>query len=352
MIRDAKTLHWMTRMMLVFCFAVFCTSIFCLGVLADDEATYYIEFDPGDGDGFMETQEVVVAEDVILNDCQFTFLWNVFDHWEDENGNCYSDGATIPANTFEANDVLMLTAVYTEKPRRVYIENGEFTVNLRPGESVQIDDLPAGAAYWVIEENTDNWVQVESNNISGNIESLQTATATFVNQYQPDVTAVQIIGMKYMDNKPAAENSFEFSLIYDGEEIMYTDCYEGGLIKFDPLYFTEEDVGEYTYQIQESNVFFDWTLNDDIVYDTHVETVTVSVYLTDDGKVKASVEYDEDGIVFNNYSKPGILNLTKMGWGYTDASKDSIFTFEIELFNQNGIPLNDGSVYWFTKREN
>ncbi len=69
------------------------------------------------------------------------------------------------------------------------------------------------------------------------------------------------------------------------------------------------------------------------------------------GKLIADVTYDEDGVAFNNTTRPGILKITKDGSELTEANKDDTFTFEIEFTNENGMPISD-NIYWYVEDQN
>ena len=66
------------------------------------------------------------------------------------------------------------------------------------------------------------------------------------------------------------------------------------------------------------------------------------------GQLAADVTYDEDGVAFNNTTRPGILKIAKDGTELTDANKDDTFTFEIEFTNENGMPISD-NIYWYVE---
>ena len=63
------------------------------------------------------------------------------------------------------------------------------------------------------------------------------------------------------------------------------------------------------------------------------------------------VTYDEDGVAFNNTTRPGILKITKDGSELTETNKDDTFTFEITFSNENGMPISD-NIYWYVEDQN
>ena len=175
---------------------------------------------------------------------------------------------------------------------------------------------------------------VQQSNTTGTIQPLQTSTASFTNQYAPEVTSAVLYGMKTLDNRAAEAGSYSFEL-WEGDELLQTKpVVEGGAIVFDPIVYDAQ--GPHVYTVQE-------VVGDDetLTYDTHEETVTVLVQDVD-AHFTARVEYDSDGIRFNNRHNPGNLLLTKDVVGQTSANADDEFTFKVTLRNPNGEPVSEG----------
>ena len=81
------------------------------------------------------------------------------------------------------------------------------------------------------------------------------------------------------------------------------------------------------------------------------DMVNYGYYITvssDTTELAADVTYDEDGVAFNNTTRPGVLKITKDGSELTEANKDDTFTFEIEFANENGMPISD-EIYWYVE---
>lgn len=224
----------------------------------------------------------------------------------------------------------------------VEFTNGEAEVILKKNEKITINNIPAGTAYQIYEETPDGWVLVEQRNASGEIKPLETSEAEFKNRYQPGVTSVQFNGSKFLDNRPAEENSFSFEL-WEGDNLLETkSVLDGGFIQFSTISYTE--AGTHHYTIKEVN-----PNGNTIDYDTHEENITVEIIDNGDGTLYSSVSYDEDGIIFRNNNRPGILEIKKNA-KTTSANRDDEFTFEIEFTNENGVPLsNDENIYWYKK---
>ena len=311
--------------------------------------SYDIQFNGGDDStgSMLNIDDILIDEEYQLPKNRFVKYGYNFDHWEDNYGHQYEDEAVIPANIYADGNVVILTAVYGDRDRSIHMNNGEFTFTLRGGERATFEDIPAGTSYQVYELTEDGWVLVQQENTAGIIEALETSVAQFYNKYMPGITTVQFSGTKTLDSRPVQEEGrFGFEL-WEGEDLIETVYNsEGGFIQFSPIEFKDEDVGEHTFTIKEVLDEYDT----DIEYDKHEETIIVTVELID-GKITNTVEYDDDGVKFENMTRPGSLKLTKYSNGVdTDANADDEFTFEITFRNESGMLVND-SIYWYIEGE-
>ena len=306
---------------------------------------YTLSFAAGEnGTGAMAPVNGPAEEDFILPANQFVAFGYEFDHWDDGNGHAYADKGTIPANTYQADQKVTLTAVFKKRDTRLNWDGNEATFSIRGGEQAVLDNIPAGTSYQVYELTPDGWVLVQQENASGVIEALEESAASFWNKYQPGVTTVQFSGLKNLDGRPADAGKFTFEL-YEGETLVDTaTTQDGGFIQFKVIEY--DAAGDHVYTIREVDP------NDDSVdYDTHEETVEVSVTDNGDGTLSSEVTYDDDGIVFSNTTRPGTLRITKNATNGTDANADDKFTIEIEFRNESGMPIND-NVYWYIENNN
>ena len=165
---------------------------------------------------------------------------------------------------------MYLKAVFKQRDTSVDMHDGEFELTLKNGEKATFFNIPAGTAYQVYEETPNGWVLVSQENASGIIEPLVTSQAKFVNRYEPGTTSAQFFGTKTLDNNAAGAGAFTFILKENGEEIQRKSTLEGGFIQFDPIVYKK--AGTHTYTIEEADPG-----NDAVDYDTHIETVTVTV---------------------------------------------------------------------------
>ena len=83
------------------------------------------------------------------------------------------------------------------------------------------------------------------------------------------------------------------------------------------------------------------------------DMVNYGYYMTvspGDADLSADVTYDEDGVAFDNTTRPGVLKITKNA-DVTETNKDDTFTFEITFDNENGMPISD-NIYWYVEDQN
>ena len=313
--------------------------------------TYTLKFDAGEASGSMLPQKAESGEDVIINRNAFYKIEYTFCGWKDEKNNKTfelndNNQAIIPAKTYEAGSTITLSPIWEPINTSVTLKNGEFSFSLHGGEKATFNNIPAGTAYQVYEETPDGWVLIEQSNVSGSIEPLEESKATFTNKYQPGITTVNLVGLKTLDGLAAKEdaegNAFKFELLENDSVIQTKEVKAGGMIQFDTIEY--DKAGSHTYTIREVA-----GTNNVISYDSHEETVIVVV--TDDGKgnLHSDVTYDKDGIVFANTTKPGSLEISKVGEGITDANKDTVFSFTVKLYNKNGTPVGDEKYTWYDK---
>jgi pilin isopeptide linkage protein len=301
----------------------------------EEAASYTINFSSGDiGTGSMAQVRPAAAADYQIPSAGFIHPNKKVVAWNDGMGHVFQANSVIPADTYAIGDEITLTAVWEDINSITQISEGVYELEMLGNNRTLIPNLPAGASYRVYEQNEDGWTLIEQSNTTGIIQSLQTATASFTNQYSPNVTSVMLYGTKTLDNRAADANSFNFEL-WEGDELKDTQPVQaGGAIMFGPIVYDE--AGMHTYTIKE-------VLGNDstITYDEHPEIVSVLVQSVD-GHLTATVEYDSDGVKFANKHNPGNLKLTKNVVGQTEANKDDEFTFKVRLRNPNGEPFDNG----------
>lgn len=231
-------------------------------------------------------------------------------------------------------------------------ENGEFTVEITGAGTVSFEDqLPAGTSYQIMEETEKGWDLIAQDNTTGVIRPLESSDAVLTNLYSPDQTSAVITGIKFLDNQPAAEGSFSFTLTEEGST--YTDTVsvgEGGFFQFRIVY---TEPGDHTYYITENNGG-DSTIN----YDDSRKTVTVSVKRDDeDSPLYATVTYEageNNGVRFYNTTKDGALRINKavLGSPEYEPGNEPEFTFKISFANKNGMPVTSNDLKWYIEDAN
>jgi pilin isopeptide linkage protein len=279
---------------------------------------------------------------------QFVLFGFAFDHWDDGKGHTYADEAVIPTNTYTAGASVTLSAVMTPRDTSVNMEDGEFTFAIKGNEKAFFDGVPAGTSYSVFEENlADGWVLIAQSNSTGVIQPLEDSEALFLNKYQPDLATIQFTGRKLMDGQPAKADSFSFEL-WEGNTLLQTkSVIDGGFVQFDMLSYGRNDAGIHTYTIKELV-----GTDEAVLYDGHEETITVEVTieLGDDNIARVHAEVkSSDGtypdILFQNWTKPGELSLTKLVDALLAGHEDDEFRFRITFKQENGLPLSDTITY-------
>lgn len=122
----------------------------------------------------------------------------------------------------------------------------------------------------------------------------------FTNTYSAQDGSAVIEARKNLTGRDAQNGEFSFELVQDGKTIA-TAVNEDGKVVFGPISWTMDEVGTYTYTIREVT-----GTDANIVYDSHEETVTVTVSDNGDGTLHIEVAYDEDDAVFNNTYEPTV----------------------------------------------
>lgn len=292
--------------------------------------TYAVSFDANGGSGSMATKNV---DSLTLPKPTFYRLGYTPTGWNtaaDGKGTHYDVGATFTPTAD--------TTLYAEWAKDTNVtknDDGTYTVTLKAGEAIDLSGLPAGSTYEVVESSVPGWTLTGSTNANGTIEADQDMTATFTNAYTPGQTSATISATKTMDGTiPTGTYSFELK---DSEgKVLQTVENDGASVAFAPITYTS--AGTYTYTIDEVAGY-----SSRVSYDSHVETVTVTV--TDDGhgNLSAAVAYDSDGASFANTSKPGSLAIRK--YVNDGAYVDKLFDMAVSLTDASGKELT-GTYAW------
>ena len=296
---------------------------------------YTVKFNPPAGGGYagsMPDQKIPASEAGTLNSNEFSRFDYSFDHWDGSDGRTYADGQTIPANTFNVGDTLTLTAVFTKDQHVLSFIDGVAEFTLKAGEKAVFADLPGGSKYQIWEETPSGWQLIDQTNAAGTVVPNQTTDASFTNEYVPGTATFTLMAQKTLDGMLPDDGQFQFELIdADNTVVQTVSNNAAGIIQFDQIVFRQP--GTYVYQIREVR-------GDDpgISYDAHTEVVTITVSDDGHGNLTATSSSMTTLPSFENETKPGMLTVEKKVQG---GSSDQVFTFEIELTNDKGMPLSN-----------
>ena len=294
-------------------------------VWEEKPATYTVTFDANGGSGAMAQRSYKIDANCPLPANSFYLFAKKFVGWNtkaDGTGEKYADGAKVSDLAAKADEKVTLYAQWKDDLSGT-LTNGQMEVTMHGNESLTILNVPAGTQYQVYEQTPSGWVLVKQSGESGVIEPLNNAQATFVNEYQPGKTQATIVGTKTVNGKASKVNAGDYSfelLDAAGNVVQTVKNGAGGSIAFAPI--TYETAGTWTYTVKEV-VPQD---QGNIQYDTHEETVTVTV----SDNLSSSVQYDSDGVAFDNHDATpttGRLSITKSVESAVDASKE--FTFDV-----------------------
>ena len=250
-------------------------------------------------------------------------------------------------------------------------DSGVVAFTLARDQSVTISGLPAGTHYTVRETNlASGWVMSSSANVSGEITGGGDAQASFTNTYTAHGNII-LEAHKRLEGDQLEADRFTFELFRlnsadeqltpgsqpimtatNGtvDEVRQEEDEEGhtvdnpwygtAVVYFDPIEFTQDEIGQHYFAIRERRSSEDNTVK----YDEHIETVTVTV--EDDngsGVLTVTPKYDRDGALFVNTVNPGDLKISKVIAEDTleppAEAMDTEFTFTLTLRDEDGEPL-------------
>ena len=262
-----------------------------------------------------------------------------------------ASGASGVQDLFGTDNIYTLYPGWEAVDTTVSMQQGVFYISLRAGESALIDNLPAGVSYKIYElvsaeqipagyeyEYAEGWYLVAAGSangarvsaddtygyeVSGTVQSLTTALATFTNHTEPstgsDASFTPSV-LKTVDGSYAKSGAYCFTLTETTEGASFSETVANsyGLVEFSTIEY--EEAGTYTYRIEEvvpdaDDDAFDSTIE----YDDSVFYVKVLVEETDDGLaveygyyLDASFESEVDGTpTFENTTKTGRIRIVK-----------------------------------------
>ena len=324
-----------------------------------DREYYYVNFE-GNGADYGHMDPAKLPRNISTPLPKFDFIKNAsyFAGWNTEpdgSGDSYANEEGV-LNLAPHEGEITLYAQWLSIDEAETVTNGELTVHGKAGEKIIIPGIPAGTTYTVNEINLPNgWTQTSSENNSNTVFANGTQTVHITNSYSAEGT-VTILAHKLLNGGTLAAGQFSFVLkdsegnsvsaetntaadrnqTLPGEDGIDVEnpWFGTGLVRFDDLTFDTE--GTYTYTIEEVNGGVE-----NIIYDSHVETVTVVVTDNGDGTMKTEVSYDADGALFTNEVRPSLGSLTvrKAIENASALASEQQFTFTVHLMDETGNSL-------------
>ncbi len=178
-------------------------------------------------------------------------------------------------------------------------------LELKAGETSMISGLAIGTTWTVSEESLPSgWEIVTIDGATGTVTTDESEVLV-TNEYDAAGTA-QLSVRKTFDGD-LADGQFTFHVFdEEGREVARATNDANGVVSFAPLEYTLEDLGTHTYYIVEEN-----DQQDDVFYDEHTVTATVTVSDAGDGTLRTTVAYDGDAL-FENYTVQ-VANLARTG---------------------------------------
>ena len=197
-----------------------------------------------------------------------------------------------------------------------------------------------------------------------------TRPAVFHNRYEARGDA-RILAWKQLSGRQLQEGEFTFELLSFDEKTGKADVIQtktnlaDGTVAWDPLSYTQEDVGKTFYYIAREKEGED----DTVVFDTSVFGYRITVIDNDDGTLTFTTQHisvtvpeeEEEGAqtkasyvlgetvdtlpVFHNSLKEGSLAVSKYTVYEGEAPHpEQEFTFKVKLFDPEGRPIEDGTM--------
>lgn len=227
----------------------------------------------------------------------------------------------------------------TTESRSGSITNGG-TLTLKAGETITIEDLPAGTQYSFEETPVEGFEMTSSENTAGTIVGAQEAKASFENTYQIKEQPLELQLSKILTGTDLKDSQFTFQLKDEsGNVIQEVKNKADGSIVFEPIAVPADSIGKtLKYTVTE--------VNDGQKFITYDEkTIKISVLVKDDGKgnMEFEITYPEEAVFKNKYeyAASGKLDLKAKKVLKDGTLKDGQFSFE--LVNAEGKVIQEVS---------
>ncbi len=306
-------------------------------------AGYQVSFEPGEGGAGYTPDAYSATYSDLTAPHYFYQFGKMVECFTDEAGNVFypdlNDRITIPADTYAAGDHITLTARWKDYEFPLVNMNNTITFKLRAGESLTINDLPAGIEYHVSEEPLDGWTLLSKTGDTGVIDSAQTDVSVFTNEYKSSRRIAYLEAKKLVNGVPSgADEEYTFTLSQNNTVLQTVTSKANGVVQFAPIEL-EDRYGYYSYQIRE--VHGD---DPDMVYDSSTEYAYIDMsWNSVTGAYEPKVSYSNNMIpVFEN-DYMGQLKLTKRVAGTsTSMANSKSFNVEVTFTRPDGQPWRNG----------
>ena len=199
------------------------------------------------------------------------------------------EGVSVLNGTFQVTG--------SSKHEAITFNGGVAELQIKHGETILVQDLPAGITVSVYEKDTAGYSPVYSSDAVSIIAN-ETVAVEITNVYNVAPTSLALNGKKILNGAQLQANAFSFLVLdANGDVVAGGSNDASGNIPFNSI--TYASAGVYTYTVKEVNAGANG-----ITYDATEYTVTVTVVDNGDGTLSASAAYPEGGLVFTNTYKP------------------------------------------------
>ena len=193
----------------------------------------------------------------------------------------------------------------SSKVTEITFADGHASIQIKDGEQITIQDLPAGITVNVYEETAAGYTPGYSDNET-TVLADNTVRLDVTNTYNVKSTSVTLEGTKTLSGRTLTNEEFSFLVLENGVVVTTGENLADGTIVFKPITYTQ--AGVHTYIVKEVNGG-----EAGMTYDTTEFTVTVTVTDDGEGNLVASVDYPSGGIAFHNVHIPDPVDLVLEG---------------------------------------
>ena len=184
----------------------------------------------------------------------------------------------------------------SNKQETRWIHSGD-TVQIHQDEVLNIGVAPSYSVK-VSEERTKNFHLDHSSKLTADTAKHEN-TISLVNVYDAN-GQIELTGKKTLTGGDVNNYHFKFLVLSEDDDVITTGTSTGEQITFDPIYYTQKDIGKtFAYKVVE-----DTRTNKEINYDKSEKTIKVIVKDKGNGVLEPIVTDDSDTIEFHNSVKP------------------------------------------------